>query len=264
VGEDNRPELTGEKSAKKLADFLNELPKLDAIVTVAYGKIIPPALLYYVPAGVINIHPSLIPRWRGAAPLQYAIYSGDSETGVALMLAEEGLDTGPVFLTEHYPISDDTTLGDLHDALCEKGASLLMSQLENILTGKLLPKQQDETQATYADKWTSEDAAICWDEPGTVTQRRVRASSPVPGARTWQGEALIKIYRARLVAPAGSSTLAAGQLIDWPDTHLAVVCGDGAILSVEEAQLPGKKRMPVEDLLRGHTFTPDTIFKKLI
>lgn len=261
----NRPAITGNPETAAMCEALNAIKDLDVIVTVAYGKIIPTALLAFAPRGIINIHPSLLPRWRGAAPLQYTIFSGDNECGVALMKAEEGLDTGPVFACEKYPLSDLTTLAELHDMLSGKGAAMLLYHLDKIALGEITAKPQDDRDSTYADKWTTEDATISWDEPADVCLRRILASSPSPGARTFFKTIpplvnedveieMLKIYRAHILPEKAEGELTPGDVSPCKEAALCLVCGDRRLLAIDEAQLPGKKRLPISEILKGFSF----------
>ena len=234
-------------NAAELADFaaLN----LDVAVVVAYGLILPQAMLDAPRLGCLNIHASLLPRWRGAAPIQAAILAGDAETGITIMQMEAGLDTGPMLLAEALPIGPRMTMPELHDALSEMGARLIPQVLEAIPA----PVPQPDAGATYAPKLTKADARLDWTQPAEVLDRRIRALNPWPGTVTnWGGETL-RILAAELSAGEGP-----------PGTVLAVngapvvACGQGA-LRLNRLQRAGKAAMPSGDFLRGSPMTVGTI-----
>lgn len=220
---------------------------LDAAVVVAYGLILPPEILTAPRHGCLNIHASLLPRWRGAAPIQRAILGGDAETGVTIMAMDEGLDTGPMLLVETLPITAATTAGMLHDDLAALGARLICQALENLAGGDLKPTPQPADGATYADKITAADAHLDWRNPANHLDRQVRAFAPWPG--TWfdhQGKR-IKVRAATPVPGQG----APGQVVAPP---LTVACGDGA-LRLETLQREGKAPMAAEAFVRGFPIT---------
>lgn len=219
----------------------------DIAVVVAYGLILPQAVLDAPRQGCLNIHASLLPRWRGAAPIHRAIMAGDTETGVCIMQMEAGLDTGPVLLREAIPIGPEDTTGDLHDRLSDLGSKLIvhaLSQLEN-----LTPEPQPDTGVTYANKIDKAEARIDWTRPAIEIDQHIRGLSPFPGAWTDVRGERLKLLRSR-------STYGSGP----PGTHLGqfrIACGGGAI-EVTEAQKQGKRAMPAEEILRGLTL-PDTL-----
>ena len=247
--------LKGTKKSQELCNFINSLYAAPILISVAYGKIIPPALLNLTDSGVVNVHPSLLPRWRGAAPIQHAIFSGDKETGVCIMKAEEELDTGPVYAREEVTIDPQDTAGTLHDKLAELGGNLLVSCLPKIAQGELSVEAQSEQGVTYAEKWTGEDAQIVWEDPAKRTNCRIRASSPKPGARTsFQGE-LIKIFRAEVVEDQNFPQMDAGSIVEVNKRELIVQTGAKDFLAIKNMQFPGKKILEIEDILRGRSFT---------
>lgn len=221
------------------ASVVAELKALqpDLMVVAAYGLILPQDVLDVPRAGCLNVHASLLPRWRGAAPIQAAILAGDEQTGVCLMSIEAGLDSGPVYSSDAITIGETETAGELHDRLAELGGRVLAKHIAEIASGKLIAKAQDESLVTYAGKIKTDDAAIDWQQPARDIERQVRAFNPVPGAWFMQGEERIKCWRARpiagLDAPPGT-VVAAGQ------DGMVVSCGDGA-LSIESLQRPGKR-----------------------
>jgi methionyl-tRNA formyltransferase len=216
----------------------------DAMVVAAYGLILPPALLHCAKHGAINIHGSLLPRWRGAAPIQRAILAGDTETGVSIMQMDKGLDTGPVFARRSIPLGPTDDFGSVHDKLAELGADLLLEVLASVQAGSARATPQPDAGATYAAKIDKSEATLHWERSAVELERAVRAFRPAPGAATrFQGEPL-KIWRARMEQGSG----APGMILDA--ATLKVACGSGA-LCIEELQAAGGRRMAAADFLRG-------------
>lgn len=252
--------LHGSAQNSELVDFLNSIAPIDIFVCVAYGKIIPPALLEFAEAGMVNIHPSLLPRWRGAAPLQRALFAGDTETGVSIMDIDEGLDSGPVYLIESFPIAEDETLGTLHEKTALLGAELLLKALPRILEGSLQAKAQSEEGLTYAEKWEKEDCIISWEEPAATTLNRIRASDPIPGAKASLEGELVKIFRAKAVQNQNYQDHRPGEIVEANKGELVVACGDSQYIAIEELQFSGKKRLPVVEALRGRKISVGQVF----
>lgn len=224
----------------------------DVMVVAAYGLILPQAVLDMPRKGCINIHASLLPRWRGAAPIQRAILAGDSETGVCIMQMGAGLDTGPVLLSGALPIKDDDTAGSLHDKLADLGARLIVETL-----GKLpLPScPQPEAGVTYAAKIEKSEAALDWRLPARQLARQVRAFNPFPGATAAFGGGSIKIWQAEVSASVGSP----GHVISADRSGVVVACGEGS-LSLSVLQKAGGKRLPVSQFLAGTPILPGASF----
>jgi methionyl-tRNA formyltransferase len=224
----------------------------DAAVVVAYGMILPQAILDAPKLGCFNLHASLLPRWRGAAPINRAIMAGDAETGVMVMKMDAGLDTGDVAMAERIAITDAMTASDLHDALARLGGDLMVRALGALERGKLQLTKQSEDGVTYAAKIDKAEARIDWNQPARAVLRHVHGLSPFPGA--WCEMPLdgvpvrVKILRCALVDGAGAS----GQLLD---DHLAVACGEG-VLRILELQRAGGKPMKAEEFLRGTPLKP--------
>ncbi len=221
----------------------------DVMVVAAYGLLLPKAVLEAPRLGCINIHASLLPAWRGAAPIQRAILHGDRETGITIMQMDEGLDTGPVLLARACPMGPRITAGELHDALAPLGAEALLAALEGLAAGRLVPQPQDEARATRAPKVTTAESWLDWTCSSAALDRQVRAFHPVPVARTRAGDTLVKVHRAEPLegdpgAPPGTVT-AAGE------AGVEVACGEGR-LRLLTLQIPGGRPLPVADLLRGH------------
>lgn len=222
----------------------------DIIVVAAFGQILRPHVLDLPPHGCLNIHASLLPRWRGASPIQHAILAGDAATGICLMKMDVGLDTGPVFACESTPISPTETAASLHDRLAAMGGTLLATHLDDIVAGRLTPSPQDDDLSTYAPMISKEDGRLDWQQTSSEIDRRIRAMSPWPGAFTnWQGK-LLKIKGAS-VANGRLPTGKPGEVIAASEEGAAVLTGDGALV-LEEIQLAGKRVTAVSDFLRGH------------
>lgn len=211
----------------------------DLLVVAAYGLILPQAVLDIPRRGCLNVHASILPRWRGAAPIQAAILNGDATTGISLMQMEAGLDTGPVFATGEIAIAADETAGELHDRLAALGGELLAGKIDDILAGRLEPVVQDEALATYAGKISRDDARIAWGRPAVEIDRQVRAFNPVPGAWTMIDDEAVKIWRTSVVADGRGD---AGEILSAGPDGVIVACGEGA-LSIESLQRPGKRRI---------------------
>jgi methionyl-tRNA formyltransferase len=236
--------LRGEEAAGPLREWAPEI-----IVVAAFGQILRPHVLELAAHGCLNVHASLLPRWRGAAPIQHAILAGDAQTGISLMRLEEGLDTGPVYVRRAVPIGARDTAGDLHDRLAEVGAALLAEWLDEIVAGRLAAETQDDSLATYAALIKKEDGAIDWRRPALEIDRQIRAMTPWPGAfSSWRGRRL-KILAACPDAGHISAGGRPGQVIE-ADGGAAVVTGQGAI-QLQRIQLAGKNATSVEEFLRG-------------
>lgn len=220
-------------------------PQADALIVAAYGLLLPPAMLEITRYGAINIHASLLPRWRGAAPIQRALLAGDAETGVSIMQMDAGLDTGPVFAQRRVAIAPDDDAGTLHDKLAAAGADALLEVLADIEGGRARAQPQPASGATYARKIEKSETRIRWERAAEEIERTVRAFRPSPVANTLIGGEPVKVWRARVVAGEGQP----GSILESDDV-LHVACGVGAI-RVEELQPAGGRRMPAADFLRG-------------
>ncbi len=222
----------------------------DVAVVAAYGLILPAAVLAAPRRGCINIHASLLPRWRGAAPIQRAIMAGDRETGITIMRMDEGLDTGPMLLKRSLAIGGDDA-GTLHDRLAALGAELIVEALARLANGQLPETTQPENGATYAKKLNRDDEAIDWTRPANDIVRQIRALSPRPGAHFGLEEARWKVLAAEATRDHSGKP---GTVLD---DELTVACGIGA-LKPTRIQRPGRKPMPTVDALRGHPVPPGT------
>ncbi|MFC3085147.1 methionyl-tRNA formyltransferase [Tabrizicola soli] len=212
----------------------------DVAVVVAYGLILPRPILDAPRHGCLNIHASLLPRWRGAAPIHRAIMAGDRETGVCIMRMEAGLDTGPVLLREALPIGPEETTAELHDRLSTLGARLILQALDRLPT--LVPEPQPAEGATYAAKIDKAEARVDFSRPAVEVDRLIRGLSPFPGAWVMVGGERVKLLRSRLAEGAGGP----GQVLHG----FTIACGSGAV-EITEAQREGKRPMPAAEVLRG-------------
>jgi methionyl-tRNA formyltransferase len=235
----------------------------DLMVVAAYGLILPASILAIPPHGCLNIHASLLPRWRGAAPIQRAIEAGDTRTGISIMQMDEGLDTGAVLLEQPLAIGEDETAASLHDRLAELGARAIVEALARIGRGDLPAQPQPADGVTYAAKLSKGEAPIDWRQPARRIVDKVRAFDPVPGATATLErlpDAPLKVWRARVAAYRAADP---DQLQAPPGTVLAVdaqavtvACGDGSAVDLLELQRPGGRRLPVSDFLRGLALRP--------
>ena len=217
----------------------------DVAVVVAYGLILPPPVLAAPRHGCLNIHASLLPRWRGAAPIHRAVMAGDAETGICIMQMEAGLDTGPVLLRRAIPIGADDTTGDLHDRLADMGARLILQALERL--PDLHPQPQPAEGVTHAAKIDKDEARIDWAQPAETIARRINGLSPFPGAWCDTPSGRLKLLRARVAKGDG---LPGCVLAGSPGDALRVACGRGAV-SILQAQRAGRQPMAAAELLRG-------------
>jgi methionyl-tRNA formyltransferase len=229
------------RTAEALAEF--RAFEADAAVVVAYGMILPQAILDAPKLGCYNLHASLLPRWRGAAPINRAIMAGDAESGVMVMRMDVGLDTGDVAMAERLPITDNMTALDLHDRLSRLGADLMVRAMAALERGGLQLKKQSEDGVTYAAKIDKAEARIDWTRPARAVLRHIHGLSPFPGAWAELENARVKILRCELATGQG----APGEVLD---DRLTIACGEGAI-RILELQREGKARMQAADFLRG-------------
>lgn len=233
--------LRDEAAQQELATF-----NADLMVVVAYGLILPQVVLDTPRLGCINSHASLLPRWRGAAPIQRAIEAGDTETGVTVMQMEAGLDTGPMLLKTVTPISATDTGGSLHDRLAELGPPAVLDSIELLLSGQAQPKIQDDALANYAHKLSKNCSLIDWNRPAVEIERAIRAFSPWPVSHSLlQGQSL-KVHAATLAEGSGTS----GSILHADRHGLLVACGEGALLLIR-LQLPNARAMDFADLFNG-------------
>jgi methionyl-tRNA formyltransferase len=228
----------------------------DAMVVAAYGLILPQSVLDIPRHGCLNIHGSLLPRWRGAAPVQRAIEAGDSETGVCIMQMEAGLDTGPVLLRRSLPIKNDHTAAGLTAALAALGADLIVEALRNIAS--LVPVAQEQVGVTYAAKIEKAEAPLDFRLNAETLALKVRAFDPFPGAAATHAGQTIKFWRA---APGPASNEAPGTILGADDTGVNIACGGATSLLVTELQRPGARRLPAREFLQGFPLLPGGRFE---
>ncbi len=232
------------------AEFIECIRALepDAGVVVGYGKIIPPAVFQIPKHGIVNVHASLLPRYRGAAPIEWAIANGETRTGVTTIRIDEGLDTGDILLQRETEIGPEETAIELRSRLAEMGAELLLETLAGLEAGAIQPRPQDHAQATLAPMLRKEDGRIDWNRTAAEIARRVRAFVPWPGAYTWLRGKLLHLWRARPITAASpgppATLVSAGE-------RLLACCGQGTALEILELQLEGRKRMSAAEFLRG-------------
>ena len=238
---------------------MEELKKVspDIIVVAAYGQILPEEVLKLPKHGCINVHASLLPKLRGASPIQMAIVTGEEETGVTIMQMEKGLDTGDMLSAESIAIGD-MTAGQLHDRLAQIGGRLLIRTIKDISEGKASPVKQDDSKATYAGLISKKDGKIDFSKSPQKIERLIRGFDPWPGAFCFLDSQQIKLWKA---VPCGEKTSAGdGEVISAGNEGLKIACA-GDSLMITELQAPGKKRMNAGDYLRGHAVKPGTVLK---
>ena len=229
----------------------------DAVIVVAYGKILPRRILDMTPYGCINVHGSLLPRYRGAAPVQWAVINGDAESGVTTMQLDEGVDTGDILLMSRRPLDDTITGGELFDLLAQDGAALLSETLSKLQAGALQPTPQPMQGACYASMLDKSMCPLDWTKSAAVLHNQVRGMNPWPVATCHleDGKAM-KLYRTRVGEPCDAEP---GTVLSV--SPLSVACGDGMSLIIEELQAEGSRRMPAADYLRGHPISVGSILQ---
>ncbi|HWP22667.1 MAG TPA: methionyl-tRNA formyltransferase [Candidatus Binatia bacterium] len=234
----------------RTAEFLDRLRQWnpEMIVVVAYGRILPKSVLELAPRGCLNVHYSLLPKYRGAAPAAWTIINGESEGGVTTMQLVEKMDAGPIYLQEKIPLAPDETTGSLQEKLTPIGARLLLETLRRLKEGSLEPIEQDESKATFAPMLKKEDGRIDWSRAAMEIERRVRGFDPWPGSFTHVKGKLLKVHRVKLVAAAFRA--APGEVVKADRDGFWVHTGDG-VISLEEVQLENKKRLPGVEFIKG-------------
>ena len=239
-----------EDAASARAALQQAAPRV--MVVAAYGLILPAWTLDLPPAGCLNIHASLLPRWRGAAPIHRAIEAGDDSTGITIMQMDAGLDTGPMLLQAPEPIGPQDTTATLHDRLAALGGRLIVQALQDLTAGRLSAVAQPTEGVTYARKIEKSEALIDWRLPAPVIERRVRAFDPFPGASFHCGGTVLKLWRAAPMPwPASSQALRPGTVLDAGKGRLAVACGDATVLELLELQRPGGRRQGASAFVQG-------------
>ena len=240
------------ESLAELATF-----KPDLIIVVAFGQILPKALLEMPRHGCINIHASLLPRYRGAAPINWCIINGETETGITTMQMDVGLDTGDMLVKRAIPIGPDETASELHDRLAPLGAATMAETLDLLRDGQLTPVKQDDSLTCYAAMLKKDLGAVDWNRSAAEIHNLVRGVTPWPGAFSFLDGKLLKVLRTRI----GSSTGTPGTVLSAGKEGLQVACGSGSII-IDELQLEGKKRLAAADFLAGYKVAPGTILTK--
>ncbi len=260
--EHNIPVLQPENIKKEKLDFINQASKFgpfDAGIVIAFGQILPQSVLDLPRCGCINIHGSLLPRWRGAAPMQRAIMAGDTLTGVDLMKMEAGLDTGPIYAEDKICIGPNDTLELLHDQMSELGAKLLNEKLFDICSERITATPQAAVGVTYAHKIENNETKIDWSKSALEIHNTIRALSPIPGAFTTYNGKRIKIFETRVVAPFKTGIFKPGQITTSDSSRLEVMCGAESV-SILSAQIEGKKRMFISEVLKGFPLSEGDFF----
>lgn len=246
--------IVSEPRSLKDEGWINELRSLslDLIVVVAYGKILPEEVLGIPRFGCVNLHASLLPSYRGASPVNWAIINGDKETGVTAIVMDKGVDTGPILLSEKAGIKEDETAGELSRKLSEVGAALLVKAIELFLEGRIKPAPQDDRNATCAPLLKKEDGKIDWNLGAERIKNLVRGLSPWPGAYTFLRGKLLKIHSAEAQGDSGDSVdLKPGTVFEAEKGRIRVKCGSG-VLEIKELQIEGKRRLSAREFLRGY------------
>ncbi len=222
----------------------------DVIVVVAYGKLLPEAVLHLPKFGCVNVHASVLPKYRGASPIQWSIVCGEKQTGVSTMQLDKGMDTGDILLTKTTEITDTDTAQTLGDRLCVMGADLLLQTLDGLKKGQITPQKQDETQASYAPIIKKSDGLIDWTQSADQINCKIRGLQTWPVAYTMAGDKMLKIYSAKVLPDVAGGC---GEILSQ-DKALIVACGEDSALEITELQLEGSKRMPAQDFIRGRKF----------
>ena len=248
---------TEDAAAAKLAI---EAANADVMVVAAYGLILPQWVLSLPRLGCLNIHASLLPRWRGAAPIHRAIEAGDAETGITIMQMDAGLDTGDMLLTGGVNIDTLETTASLHDKLAELGGQLIVEALGQAARGELRPVKQPEAGVTYAHKIEKAEALIDWSQADYVIGRRIRAFDPFPGAQARLNGETLKLWRYELDSCLRTKNVGCGTILSVDASGVCVACGEG-LLRLTELQRAGGKRLPAADFLRGFSITPGMTFE---
>jgi methionyl-tRNA formyltransferase len=238
------------------AEALVRNAEADVMVVAAYGLLLPPAILAMLPRGAINIHASLLPRWRGAAPIPRARLAGDRETGITIMQMDAGLDTGPMLSRHVLPIGPEDDAGGLHDKLAELGAEAIASALEDLGAGRVHATPQAAEGATYARKIEKAEAKLDWSKPAVELERAVRAFRPSPGAFTTLGGETLKVWRAEVASGQGLG----GTVLRASAGDIAIACGQGALRLIE-LQRAGGRRVNAQDFLRGRPLAAGTVLR---
>jgi methionyl-tRNA formyltransferase len=247
-----QPQKVKDPSFMELLDLL----KPDMIVVAAFGQILPKAVIDYPPMQCLNIHPSLLPKYRGAAPLNWQIINGETKTGVTIMLMDEGMDSGDILLQEETALGPAETFGDLHDRLAQIGATLLIKTIEQVVAGTVQRQSQDASGITFAPLLKKETGKIDWNDKASAVVNLIRGLSPTPAAYTLLEGQVLKIFSAE--ANQNKVSEAPGTIGAASATGLPVAASDGYVF-LKDVQLAGKKRLLISDFLRGYRLKPETV-----
>lgn len=254
----NIPVFTPKSLKKEKTQAAFKALGADAAIVAAYGLLLPKAILEGTRLGCINVHPSLLPRWRGAAPLQRTVMAGDTQTGVCIMQMDEGLDTGDVLLCETYEIYDGMNTGELHDVLANMAGPLVLQTLEGLDEDSIMPIKQSEIGATYAPKITKEECRINWNLSAAEIRQKILGLSPYPGAFFVHKGENIKVFDAELYPDKNLPRNATpGETID---DYLTIACAEGALCHLR-VQRPGKKPMDASEMLKGYAIASGTVLE---
>jgi len=242
--------------------FCDMLRKKDPhiFVVVAFGQILRKNLLEVPRWGALNIHASLLPKYRGAAPIQWAIVEDEPETGLTAMRMDEGMDTGPMLLQERVPIGPEETAGELHDRLSALSGPFLLQTLEGLIQGRLVEQAQDPGKATYAHKIQRPMGRVEWEQPAGLVSARIRAMDPWPGAFTTHGATEIKLFHSRVTAGKGGSK-APGTVLGHDESGLCVAAGEDAVV-IGQLQVAGRRRLPAGEVLKGYPLAIGAVLGK--
>ena len=230
-------------------------------VVVAYGKILPKAVLEALPRGCINVHASILPRYRGAAPVQWAVIHGEAETGVAIMQLDEGMDTGPVLLERRVAIAPEETSGELLARLAPIGAAALLDAIDGLIAGTVQPVPQDHARATHAPMLTKADGAIDFAQPARAVAARIRGVDPWPGAHAALRGQTVKLFRARAEEAGAGAAYGPGTVISVDAEGVRIACGEGAVV-IRELQAPGRKRLSAAQFAAGRGIAVGDVLAK--
>lgn len=249
-----QPETFKNEAAKELIEKINP----DLIVVVAYGKILPKYVLEYPKYGCINVHGSLLPGYRGAAPIQRAVLNGEKVSGVTTMLMDEGMDTGDILLTEKVEIGENTTTGELFDILAKMGGELLVKTIRALESGKVTPVKQQHELATHAEKITSEECLVCFNDFSENVHNKIRGLSPFPGAFCYLDGKIIKLYDS-VVCDTKTEHDTAGKVLEAGKDGVEVACSKGSIV-IRKFKPEGKGILTANDLVNGRKISKDSVF----
>ncbi len=233
----------------------------DVIIVAAYGRILPKEILELPPYGCINIHASILPKYRGAAPIHWAIIKGEEETGISIMQMDEGMDTGDILMTEKIKIHEDSDTGELFQRLASLGGKMIIDTLEKLKDNKIVPKKQNETDASYSPILTKEDELLDWNMPAKDIYNKIRGMNPWPGVYTYFRGQRLKIQKSVLVEEEKDTGLETGEIISFSSQGILVSANPG-IIGLEIVQPAGKKQLSFNDFINGYKINPGEVLGK--